>query len=130
MPRPTFPYLEQHLQNRFNLIRHSNNPNSVRAVVVNSVDGADADLIGKFPNLEIVSCYGVGVDKIDTGMCKEKRIRVTNTPDVLTDETADLAIALILALLRKLPACDQFVRNGHWKNGDFNLTTKVLSVHP
>ncbi|KAK4267444.1 hypothetical protein QN277_024223 [Acacia crassicarpa] len=132
MPRPTFPYLEEQIDKRFKLFRlwdnfsYDNNAiaSSIRAVVVNSVDGADADLIRKFPNLELVSCYGVGVDKIDTNKCAEKRIRVTNTPDVLTDEAADLTIGLILALLRRLCACDQFVKSGNWKRGDFNLTTK------
>ncbi|XP_028756138.1 glyoxylate/hydroxypyruvate reductase A HPR2-like [Neltuma alba] len=136
MPRPTFPYLEEQLDGRFKLFRLWDNrteiqfnndsaiANSIRAVVVNSVDGADADLIGKYPNLEIVSCYGVGVDKIDTRKCADKGIRVTNTPDVLTDEAADLAIGLILALLRRLCVCDQYVRSGKWKRGNFNLTTK------
>lgn len=132
MPRPTFPYLERELDNRFKLLRPRNDPRkaqlskeSIRAVVVNSVDGADTDLIGAFPKLEIVSCYGVGVDKIDLNECAAKGIRVTNTPDVLTDEAADLAVGLILAVHRRLCVCDQYVRSGKWKHGDFELTTKV-----
>ncbi|KAL5697502.1 Glyoxylate/hydroxypyruvate/pyruvate reductase 2kgr [Ranunculus cassubicifolius] len=72
---------------------------------------------------EIVSSFSVGLDKIDLIKCKERGIRVTNTPDVLTDDVADLAIALILSTLRRLCESD---RNGLWmkKNGDFKLSTK------
>lgn len=133
----TFPmnsYLEQELQRRFNLLRFWTLPeksvfleahrNSIRAVVGNATAGADAELIDALPNLEIVASYSVGLDKIDLGKCREKGIRVTNTPDVLTDDVADLAIGLILAVLRRLPACDRYVRSGKWKHGDYQLTTK------
>ena len=135
MPRPTFPRLEVELDKRFKLLRLWNSPQktqflkdhaiATRAVVVNSTDGANAELIQAFPKLEIVSCYGVGVDKIDLNKCKEKGIRVTNTPEILTDEAADLAIGLILTLLRRLCECDRYVRNGKWKQGGYKLTTKV-----
>ncbi|CAI0423121.1 unnamed protein product [Linum tenue] len=73
------------------------------------------------PKLEIVSSFSVGMDKIDLGKCKEKGIRVSNTPDVLTDDVADLAIGLTLAVLRKLPASDRYVRSGMWKKGEFKM---------
>ncbi|KAF8396458.1 hypothetical protein HHK36_018077 [Tetracentron sinense] len=57
-------------------------------------------MINSLPKLEIISSYSVGLDKIDLARCKEKGIRVTNTPDVLTEDVADLAIGLILATLR------------------------------
>lgn len=87
--------------------------------------GADADLIDQLPKLEIVSTYSVGLDKVDLPKCKEKGIRVTNTPDVLTDDVADLAIGLMLAVLRRLCESDRYVRSGKWKKGDYKLTTKV-----
>lgn len=134
MTCPMLSYLEQQLNKRFNLfrfweapckseflIRHSD---SVRAVVGNAFFGADSDLIDALPNLEIVSSYSVGLDKIDLAKCKERGIRVTNTPDVLTDDVADAAIGLALATLRKICVADRFVRRGFWKNGDFALTTK------
>jgi hydroxypyruvate reductase 2 len=127
-------YLENELQKRFNLVRFWNSPeksvllethrNSIRAVVGNASAGADAQLIDDLPKLEIVSSFSVGLDKIDLGKCKEKGIRVTNTPHVLTEDVADLAIGLILALLRRLCECDRYVRSGKWKTGDFKLTTK------
>jgi len=128
------PYLEQELQRRFNLFRLWAVPQksqflkdhsaSIRAVVGNASAGADAELINTLPGLEIVSSFSVGVDKIDLDKCKEKGIRVTNTPDVLTEDVADLAIGLILAVLRRLCECDRYVRSGKWKKGDFRLSTK------
>ncbi|KAF8389185.1 hypothetical protein HHK36_025878 [Tetracentron sinense] len=76
------------------------NSNSIRAIVGNATAGADAEMINSLPKLEIISSYSVGLDKIDLPRCKEKGIRVTNTPDVLTEDVADLAIGLILATLR------------------------------
>lgn len=133
------PYLEQELDKRYKLFRAWDSPQqraqlvsqhgaSIRAVVGNSNAGADAELIESLPKLEIVSSFSVGVDKIDLNRCREKGIRVTNTPDVLTDDVADLAIGLILALLRRICECDRYVRSGKWKLGDYKLTTKVITV--
>ncbi|KAJ7963009.1 Glyoxylate reductase [Quillaja saponaria] len=127
-------YLEQELDKRFKLLKFLNHPektqffkdhaDSIRAIVTSSGNGADAALIEALPNLEIVSSCSVGVDKIDLGKCKEKAVPVTNTPDVLTDEVADLTIGLILALLRRICECDRYVRSGKWKTGNYKLTTK------
>ncbi|GLT76196.1 hypothetical protein SLA2020_478690 [Shorea laevis] len=134
MPIPMNGYLEQELDKRFNLLRLwkapeksgfiSTHKNSIRAVVGNSKAGADAQLIEALPKLEIISSFSVGLDKIDLAKCKEKGIRVTYTPDVLTDDVADLAIGLMLAVLRKLCESDRYVRGGKWKKGDFRLTSK------
>uniref|UniRef100_A0A5B6ZR27 Hydroxyphenylpyruvate reductase n=1 Tax=Davidia involucrata TaxID=16924 RepID=A0A5B6ZR27_DAVIN len=130
---PMSPYLEQQLDKRFNLFRFWNfpqkeflkeNSNSIRAIVGNATAGADAELIDSLPSLEIVASYSVGLDKVDLVKCKDKGIRVTNTPDVLTEDVADLAIGLILATLRRLCESDRYVRSGLWKRGDFKLTTK------
>ncbi|XP_058752349.1 glyoxylate/hydroxypyruvate/pyruvate reductase 2KGR-like [Vicia villosa] len=128
------PYLEQQLNKRYNLFRLWDYPQkshfftqhgaSIRALVGRSTAGADSELIDALPNLEIISSSSVGVDKIDLVKCKEKGIRVTNTPDVLTDEVADLTIGLILALLRRICECDRYVRSGNWMRGDYKLTTK------
>ncbi|KAG2379828.1 Hydroxyphenylpyruvate reductase [Vigna angularis] len=134
------PYLEQELDKRFKLFRAWEYPNraqllsqhaaAIRAVVASSSAGADAALIEALPKLEIVSSFSVGVDKIDKEKCREKGIPVTYTPDVLTDEVADLTIGLILALLRRICECDRFVRSGQWKRGNYKLTTKVcLFLH-
>ncbi|XVF26768.1 hypothetical protein REPUB_Repub14bG0047000 [Reevesia pubescens] len=135
MTCPMFPYLEQQLETRFNLIKLWNHSSSkpellknyssfIKAVVGNTKLGADAEIIDSLPNLEIVASYSVGLDKIDLDKCKEKGIKVTNTPDVLTDDVADLAIGLALAVLRKVCVCDHFVRSGNLITGDFGLATK------
>ncbi|KAL7222175.1 hypothetical protein ACSBR1_023980 [Camellia fascicularis] len=131
---PMSSYLEEELDKRFKLFRLweasskdeflRENCNSIRAVVGDTAIGADSKLIESLPSLEIVSSYSVGLDKIDLAKCKERGIRVTNTPDVLTDDVADLAIGLALATLRKICVCDRFVRSRLWKNGDFELTSK------
>lgn len=135
MACPMSSYLEQELDKRFKLFRFWNfpqkneflnqNADSIRAVVGNAFAGADAELIDSLPKLEIVSSFSVGLDKIDLNKCKEKGIRVTNTPDVLTEDVADLAVGLMLAVLRRICECDRYVRKGLWKSGDFKLTSKV-----
>ncbi|KAK1265611.1 Hydroxyphenylpyruvate reductase [Acorus gramineus] len=132
---PMNPYLEEELDKRFKLFRLWESPNkkdflrsnsaSIRAVVGNSNVGADAETIDALPRLEIVSSYSVGLDKVDLKKCKEKGVRVTNTPDVLTEDVADIAIGLALAVMRRIPQADGYVRAGNWKaTGDFRLTTR------
>ncbi len=81
-----------------------------------------ADVMRACPNLKIVSCNGVGYDNIDTGYAAENDIIVTNTPDVLNEEVADTALALLLATLRNIPQADRFVRAGQWMKGPFPLS--------
>ncbi|XP_051116481.1 glyoxylate/hydroxypyruvate/pyruvate reductase 2KGR-like [Andrographis paniculata] len=134
MTCPMSDYLEQQLLQRFNLFKlwtfpsnsdfFARHAESVIAVVGNATIGADTDLIDALPRLQIVATYSVGLDKIDLSKCKERGIRVTNTPDVLTDDVADIAIGLALATLRKICPSDRFVRNGSWRNGKFELASK------
>ncbi|XP_010318542.3 glyoxylate/hydroxypyruvate/pyruvate reductase 2KGR isoform X1 [Solanum lycopersicum] len=136
MTCPMSPYLEQELDKRFNFLRLWKFPenqkshflklhsDSIRGVVGNATIGANAELIGALPKLEIVSSYSVGLDKIDLGLCKEKGIKVAYCPDLITDDAADTGVALILAVLRRICQCDSYVKNGLWKNGDFMLTSK------
>ena len=88
-----------------------------RAIATNGELGAPAALIDRCPRLEIIACYGVGVDAIDVKRAKERGVRVTNTPEVLTDGVADFAFALILGHLRRIVAGDAHVCSGAWKSG-------------
>ena len=97
----------------------------VRAIATRGDLGASADVMSKLPRLEIVSCYGVGVDAIDLGYAKTKGIRVTNTPDVLTADVADMGIALLLAVARQIPRGDAYVRDGSWSKANMDLVTRV-----
>lgn len=84
--------------------------------------GVDRALIARLPALEIVANFGVGYDAVDVGAAAERGIVVTNTPGVLDDEVADLAVALVLATVRRLPQADRFLREGRWTSAAFPLT--------
>jgi glyoxylate reductase len=77
-------------------------------------DRIDADLLDACPHLRVVSTHAVGTDNIDLAAIRERGIAVGHTPDVLTDATADLAFALLLAAARRLPQSAEAVRNGEW----------------
>jgi lactate dehydrogenase-like 2-hydroxyacid dehydrogenase len=97
----------------------------VRALATRGELGASAELIGALPALEIISCYGVGTDAIALDAARARGIRVTNTPDVLTGDVADMAVGLALGLLRRIPAGDAHVRSGAWAQGNMGLTTRL-----
>ena len=70
------------------------------------------------PGLRLVANFAVGYDNIDLDACRERGVIATNTPDVLTDATAELALALTLAAARGLPAAERRLRDGEWKGFD------------
>ena len=82
------------------------------------------ELMKSMTNLKIIACYGVGYDAIDINYAKSLGIKVTNTPEVLNDEVADTAIALMLCVYKQIVDADNFARNNSWVNGDFPLTKK------
>jgi lactate dehydrogenase-like 2-hydroxyacid dehydrogenase len=98
----------------------------VRAMLTTGGIGADAALIGALPALEMISNYGVGVDQIDFDAARACSIAVTNTPEVLTGDVADLAILLALAVMRKTPQADAYVRSGQWKAGGMPLARRFF----
>jgi lactate dehydrogenase-like 2-hydroxyacid dehydrogenase len=97
---------------------------AVRAVAAQGHRGADAALMDALPALEIIANYGVGVDGIDLAAARQRGIRVTNTPDVLTGDVADSAIALALAAMREIPRGDAHVRGGGWAKGNLPLARR------
>ena len=98
----------------------------ILAVVTNGGRGISRAEIEKLPNLKIVSSSGVGYDAIDVEACSEHGVKVTNTPDVLTDDVADMAVALFLAVRRELIKGDAYVRDGSWVNkGAMPLTRSI-----
>jgi len=84
-----------------------------------------AEFIAKFPNLELIAHMGVGYDLIDAAYAGAHGIMVTNTPDVLNEDTADIAMALLLDATRQITQCDAFVRAGKWPQGTFPLTATL-----
>jgi lactate dehydrogenase-like 2-hydroxyacid dehydrogenase len=101
--RPTPQELKDELKNR------------VRGIATEANRGADRALIAALPQLEIISVFGVGVDLVDLAAARERNIPVTNTPGVLGDEVADLAIGLMLASARQILFADHYVRSGEWQ---------------
>jgi lactate dehydrogenase-like 2-hydroxyacid dehydrogenase len=85
----------------------------------------DARLLDRFPKLEVVANLGVGYDNIDVAHAARRGIIVTNTPDVLTDETADTAFGLLLCAVRQLPQADRYLRAGHWLERPFPLSASL-----
>jgi glyoxylate reductase len=112
-------------------------PGELREHVANSegllsllTDTVDAALLEAAPDLRAISNYAVGTDNVDLEAATERGIPVGNTPDVLTDATADLAFALLLALARRLPEGERDVREGQWVTfePDRNLGAEVTGA--
>jgi lactate dehydrogenase-like 2-hydroxyacid dehydrogenase len=120
MPRPDLLLitnvpapLRAALAERFTL--HEGDPvPGIRAVVGGGTAKLDAALLDRLPDLEIVAIHGIGHDGIDLAALRVRGIRLTLTPDVLTEDVADLAIALMLAVQRRVAANDALVRAGGW----------------
>jgi hydroxypyruvate reductase len=83
-------------------------------VVTTGIHGTDNALLDALPRLKLVAVHGVGYDKVDVAYARTRGIAVTNTPDVLTDDVADMALALILATARRITFNDRYVRDGKW----------------
>ncbi len=97
----------------------------VRAIQTSGSHGADAGLMDALPKAEMISHFGVGVDSVDLDAAKQRGLIVTNTPDVLNECVADLAMGLTLATLRRISLGDRFVRAGSWLKGALPLAQKV-----
>jgi hydroxypyruvate reductase len=97
----------------------------IRAIAASGESKVPRELIAQMPALEIVSVFGVGYDGVDVAAARERGIAVTHTPNVLNDEVADLAMALVLAVSRRLVEADRYVRSGAWANGPMPLARKV-----
>ncbi|NLS20140.1 2-hydroxyacid dehydrogenase [Rhizobium sp. P40RR-XXII] len=99
---------------------------SIKAIATRGELGANRAMIEACPNLEVISVYGVGFDAVDLQACRERGIRVTNTPDVLTNDVADLGIAMMLCLSRGMIGAETWVRDGSWaQKGLYPLKRRV-----
>lgn len=98
----------------------------VRGCVTNGHSGPPPEMIDRMPKLEIIGSASVGYDGIPVEYARSKGIPVTNTPDVLNDDVADLAIALMTMTARRLVVADRYVRSGDWpKKGEFPLASRA-----
>ncbi|MFO8128265.1 2-hydroxyacid dehydrogenase [Yoonia sp.] len=98
----------------------------VRGIATRGELGADAAMIAACPDLEVIAVYGVGYDAVDLGACKARGIKVTNTPDVLTNDVADLGVAMMLAQSRGMIGAEKWARDGSWASkGLYPLQKRV-----
>ncbi|RVU35188.1 2-hydroxyacid dehydrogenase [Hwanghaeella grinnelliae] len=99
---------------------------SIRGIATTGHYGASREMIFALRNLEIISSFGVGTDAIDIPAATERGVPVTNTPDVLTDDVANTAVMMLLAVSRDLVQADRYVRAGKWvSDGNMPLTRAV-----
>lgn len=98
---------------------------SIRAVITAGHLGISSEMFRRLPSLGLVAIAGVGYEKVDLDAARERGIRVTNTPDVLTDDVADLAVGLMIATMRQIAAADRYVRDGRWIAGEMDLAAGV-----
>ena len=98
----------------------------VRAIATRGDLGAGRAIIDTCPKLEVISVYGVGYDAVDMAACKARGIKVTNTPDVLSEDCADLGVAMMLCLGRGVVGAEAWARDGSWANkGGYPLQRRV-----
>ena len=99
---------------------------SIKAIATRGELGANRGMIEACPNLQLISVYGVGFDAVDLQACRERGIRVTNTPDVLTNDVADLGVAMMLCQSRGMLGAETWVRDGSWaEKGLYPLKRRV-----
>lgn len=85
------------------------------AIISQGELSVDSELLTRAPRLRIVASASVGVDKLDLTLMAQRGVYATNAPDYFVEATADYTLGAIIALLRRLPAADRFVRGGHWR---------------
>lgn len=136
---PLMPGLEARLAAAYELHRLDTQPDpetwlaehgaGIVGMATSAVHGCSAAQIDALPDLQVVSSFGVGLDRIDLDAARRRGIAVGYTPDVLNDCVADLAMALMLDVGRGVSAADRFVRRGEWLERKFPLGRKVSGAN-
>ena len=88
---------------------------------------ADGKALAHFPKLEMVASFGVGYDHVDCAYAREHNVVVSNTPDVLTEEVADVAMGLLIATLREFVKADRYLRSGLWTTQNYPLERRLAA---
>lgn len=97
----------------------------IRGIQAMHSNKTDAKLMDALPKLEIIACFGVGVDGVDLGAARQRGVIVTNTPEVLNECVADLAMGLTVATIRRISLGDRYVRAGSWLKDPLPFARKV-----
>ncbi|MBX3582029.1 MAG: 2-hydroxyacid dehydrogenase [Rhizobiaceae bacterium] len=122
------------MEKTFNMVAmETADPDQVSDELAKKVQGIaafgaiNAAFMDRLPNLEIIASFGVGYDSVDAAHAGKAGVMVTNTPDVLTEEVADTALALLLNAVREFPRAENYLREGRWaKEGPYRLTPGTL----
>ncbi|AFJ46689.1 2-hydroxyacid dehydrogenase [Shimwellia blattae] len=97
----------------------------IQGVVTGGAKGFSRELMAQLPALKIVAISGIGTDAVDLAYAARRGIYVTTTPDILTDDVADMAMGLIIATLRRMSEAEHIVRTGQWPGSTLPLARKV-----
>lgn len=118
--------LEEALEERYVVRRTTGSPvhesgtpvAHVRAVVTSGSRGITEDELASLPALELIAVFGVGLDKVPVEQAAQRKIGIASTPAALTDDVADMAVTLLLALARRTIVNDRYLRLGRWSSGE------------
>ncbi|MEF3089625.1 2-hydroxyacid dehydrogenase [Raoultella scottii] len=97
----------------------------VQVILASGESKVEAALINQLPQLKLIAVFGVGYDGVDIRAAAARGVQVTNTPDILTDDVADLGIALMLNVSRRINGAQKFIERGGWQSGTYPQSTKV-----
>lgn len=131
---PLTPFLMDRLRAKYIVHDriHENDPTGfavvaprLRGIVANGESKVTRTLIAQLPALEVITVFGVGYDGIDVTAARERGVPVTHTPGVLNDDVADLAMGLLLAVARRIPEGDRFVRADLWRQDAMPMAHKL-----
>ncbi len=134
---PFSAYLESGIAQRFEVVRWFDldeisrqallreRAPQVQVVVTAGHVGCPVELVQSLPNLGVIAINGVGLDKVDLALLRQRGIALGTTPNTLAEDVADLAVGLTIALLRDIPASDAHVRSGQWPRAERPLARKV-----
>ncbi len=102
---------------------------AIEVVATTGHHGCPPALMEKLPNLKLISSYGVGYDAISVPAATARDVKVTNTPEVLNDAMAEITVGLMVALARRIPEAEAWVRSGDWSSkGNFPLTAELTGA--
>jgi lactate dehydrogenase-like 2-hydroxyacid dehydrogenase len=126
-----FPEIMQaEIDRRFTPTRHPDPSapppaGNFQAILIRSNTKLPEALVKQIPSIRLVSTCGVGYDNLPLGYLKDHEIKATNTPGVLNDAVCELAIGMMLSLMRRIPESQEHVKSGAWSKGLFQLTTTL-----
>ncbi|KXV46226.1 dihydrofolate reductase [Gluconobacter albidus] len=135
---PILPFMKERLEQFFDLHPYTSLEELkvvapvIRGITTGGGSGVSAAIMNALPNLEVVSVNGVGTDRIDLQEAKRRNIRVATTQGTLTDDVADMAVVLMMTVMRDVVNNNRFVRAGNWPNSPLplshSLTKKKVGI--